>query len=900
MSDRLPRGVALVLRRLLPADLGDPISGDLVEEYAAARRRLGPVRAAAWAWMQTLRLVVVFRWERVARGRALPPIGDELRVAGSMWDPLRQDIVFGVRLLWRQPSFTLVALVALALGIGANTAIFSVVDAVLWRPLPYAHADRVVSLGEQRPRESQFFGPIAPADFFDWRRDSRSFAALAAYRAMPPSGAYNMTGGGEPERVRPLEVTTSFFTAIGVVPALGRDFRAGEDTDGQDRVVLLSDGLWRSRFGADPSIVGRTVAFNGNTFEIVGVLPAAFWWPTRPDVVVPLALSDHDRTLRGAHFLEAVGRLRDGASMADAREELRIIGARLARAFPAENANHAPNLRSIRDAFVGDIRPALLVLLGAVGTVMLIACANVAMLVLARAVGRQKELALRRAIGATRARIVRQMLTESVIIALAGGGVGLLVATWSLGVLRAVMPTSFAGLPGIADVTIDARVLTAALVASLATGVLFGIVPALVSTDTRLSTTLNEESRGSAGGVRASRLRAALVVAELASSLVLLAGAAFLIVSFRNLLEVAPGFEPTRLTVARVALPWSRYGDHARTVAFFDALFDRMGGMPGVRSVAATSSLPFDGPDSRLDLEIDRPPIEFPFPVRAHPRLVSSGYFRTMGIRLVRGREFTERDAATSPRVVILNESAARRYWPGGDPIGRRVSLGAPDDWREVVGIVADTRHEGLDADVEPAAFLPQRQVFTSLGGAFERAMTIVVRADGDVAQVAAALRAAAAAIDSQVPIGSPRAMDDVIGDTMAPRRLNLWLVSAFAALALLLTAAGLYGVMAYLVAQRTHEIGVRMALGAYRASVLAMMLRQIGALTVAGLGIGVAGAVVLTRAAAGLLFGVTANDPAIYIGVSAILALVALAAVAVPSARATRIAPLQALRADN
>ena len=894
-----PPIVLRLFARFVPGDLREPITGDLTEEYLEMRDRRGPGRATLWLWGQAARLALTFRWERTAHGRPLPPIGDELRSMSYMWDSLRQDLGFGVRMLRRQPGFTVVAVIALALGIGANTAIFSVVDAVLWRPLPYPRADRVMAVAEQRPRESRWFGPVAPADYFDWRRDNHSFSAMAAYTVMPAAGAYayNLTGVGEPERVRPLEVSPAFLSVIGVTPAFGRDFRAEEETVGRHRVVLLSDALWRRRFGADPSIVGRTVAFDGNAFEIVGVLPAHFWWPTRPDVVVPLALADRDRALRAAHFLDVVGRLRDDVSSAQAREDLRMIGARLSQAYPLENANHAPNLRPLRDALVGDVRQALLVLLVAVAFVMVIACANVATLLLARAAGRQKELSVRRAVGATRSRGVQQMLTESLVVAFAGAVAGLLVAAWGLAAFRSILPAQFAGLPGIAGVGIDGRVLIAALALSAVTGLVFGVVPALVASDQRIGVALNEETRSSSGSARARRFRSALVVAELALSLVLLAGAGLLVVSFNNLINVSPGFQPAQLVITRVTLPAARYGEHARTVAFFDALYERLRAAPGVQRIAATTSLPFEGPDSRLSLAIEHRTGQSPFPVRAHPRIVSTDYFQTMGIPLVRGRAFTDHDTESSGDVVVINEAAARRYWPNEDPIGRRISLGAATEWREIVGVVGDTRHEGLGADADPAAFLPQRQGFFNLGTGFERTITLVIRTGSDAASLISLLRTSVASIDPQLPIGIVRPMDDVIGDSVAPRRLNFVLVSMFAFVAVVLTAAGLYGVMAYLVAQRTREIGVRMALGATRSQVLALMFRQAGAMTGLGIGLGVAGALLLTKSMTSLLFGVGAADPLVYIGVSALLAVVALVAVAVPSSRATRIDPLLALR---
>ena len=894
MSGGLPRGVIAVLRLLLPCDLFEPIAGDLLEDYQRARRRAG-LRADLWVWGEAIRVAATFRWERFVHGRGVPPIAEELREVHSVWEAFRRDVMFSLRMLRRQPGFTAVALLALALGIGANTAIFSIVDAVLWRPLPYPHADRVMALAEQRPLESQWFGPVAPADYFDWRRDNRSFSAMAAYMTIP--GAYNLTGNGEPERVRPLEVSPAFLSVMGVTPAFGRDFRAEEETVGRQRVVLLSDPFWRRRFGADPSVVGRTVAFDGNAFEIVGVLPVHFWWPTHPDVVVPLALDDGDRALRGAHFLDVIGRLRDNVSPAQAREDLGIIGGRLSQAYPAENAHHEPNLRSLRDALVGDVRTALLVLLGAVGFVLLIACANVATLLLARASGRQKELSVRRAVGATRGHLVRQMLTESVVLGLGGGGAGVLVAAWSLSAFRTLIPAQFAGLPGVDRVAIDMRVLTAALMLSVITSLVFGVVPALVASDQRVGVTLNGETRGSTGTVRARQLRSALVVAELALSLVLLVGAALLIVSFYHLINVSPGFRPAQLVITRVTLPSARYREHARTVAFFDALYERVRGTPGVQRIAATTSLPFDGPDSFLDLTIEHRSAQSPFPVRAHPRIVSTEYFQTMSIPLVRGRLFTDHDTESSGDVVVIDDAAARRYWPNEDPVGQRISLGATSEWREIVGIVSDTRHEGLDADAEPAAFLPQRQRFFDLGTGFERTITLVIRTSSDAASLTSLLRASVASIDPYLPIGIVRPMDDLIGDSVAPQRFNLLLVAAFAVVALVLTAAGLYGVMGYLVSQRTHEIGVRMALGAQPRQVFALVLGHAGAMTLVGIVAGILAALGLTRSMRSLLFGVSAADRAVYVVVSLLLAVVALAAAAVPASRATRVDPIDALR---
>jgi putative ABC transport system permease protein len=678
---------------------------------------------------------------------------------------------------------------------------------------------------------------------------------------------------------------------------MGRGFQVEEEIFGRHRVVVLTDAFWRRSFGADPDIVGRAVTFDGNPYAVVGLLPPRFWWPSPVDALVPLALTDEDRRLRGAHFLGVIGRLRPGVSEEAARDELGIIGARLEQAYPDENTGHGPSLRGLREAWVGDVRTALLVLLGAVGCVLLIACANVATLLLARAAIRHKELSVRRAIGATRGQLFRQLLTESLVMSFIGGTMGLLVGGWGLSAFRVILPAQFSELPGIDQMGVDGRVLIAAVVASAATGVIFGILPALAASDQQIAPALHEESRGGTSGVRTRRLRSGLVVAELAFSLVLLAGAALLLISFKNLVDVAPGFRSEHLALARLSLPGSRYGEPARAVAFYDEVMSQLRATPGVLQAAMTSAPPFTGVDDRLDLEMDRPTVGRKGPVRAHPRLVSSDYFSTLGIQVVRGRGFTNHDDATTPAVTVINETAARRYWPDDDPIGRRISLGSPTRWMEIVGIVGDVRQTSLDVEPEPEAFIPMPQGFHALGDSLGRTLTLVVRTSGDPVAITPALRTIVTAVDPQQPLGTVRSMDELIAESVGGHRLNFVLVSAFAAVALLLTAAGLYGVMAYLVAERTREIGVRMALGATPRQVVAMVLSQAGAMMAIGIGIGVAGALLMSRAIGSLLFGVSALDFRIYAAVTVLLGLVALCAALVPSLRATRIDALIVIR---
>jgi putative ABC transport system permease protein len=807
-----------------------------------------------------------------------------------MWEWLVQDVMFGARMLRRQPGFTAVAVLALALGIGANTAIFSVVDAVLWRPLPFPHADQLAAIGEQRVRDQQTMGPVAPADFVDWRDASRAFAVMAAASDFN----LNLSGDGEPQRLRALAVSPGFLEALDVAPARGRVFRAEEEQPGQ-RAAILSDGLWRARFGSDPQILGRTILLNAEPYEVVGIMPAPFWWTSNPEVIVPLTLNANQRTLRTIHAFRVVARRRPGVSLDQARADMDAIGRDLARRYPAENTGHAPQIVPIRESLVGDMRQALLLMLVAVGLVLLIACANVSTLLMARGTARRREIAIRLAMGAGRWRLVRQLLTENVLLALIGGGAGVVVASWSVAAIGRALPARLMGLPGLDRVSVDARVLAAAFGATLATSLLFGILPAVSAARQELGATLNEEGRSGATSPYARRARAALVVGEVALSVVLLVGAGLLLVSFHRLMSVAPGFQARDVATMRVTLPGAKYGDAPRVEQFFESLLARIRTLRGVDSAGAVTLLPFASGDSRSGFLIENRTEPSPIPVRAHPRLVSPDYLATMRIPLIRGRYFTERDAGAAPDVVIINETTARRYWPNEDPLGRRISFEFTQPrWLQIVGIVGDIKHQRLDAAANPEAYVPYLQ---SGNAGNARGMTVVVRSRADAATLAPLMRAAVRELDRDQPVGAIREMEELVGESVAPQRLNLLLVAGFAIVALTLTAAGLYGLMAYLVAQRTHEIGIRIALGASWASVLTLMLRQAGAMTLAGIVLGLAGALALARWLTTLLFGVGPADPAVYVTVSAILAAVAFVAVTVPSLRATRVDPLKALR---
>ncbi|HXO20335.1 MAG TPA: ABC transporter permease [Thermoanaerobaculia bacterium] len=800
------------------------------------------------------------------------------------------DLRHAVRKLAQSPGFTLAAVLTLGLGIGANTTVFSIVDAVVLRPLPYEHPRELVAVAEVRRGRAAPISVSAP-NFLDWSRDNHVFRALAGYSetdvtlagASGPGGA----AAGEPQRLSAMRASASLFPLLGVRPALGRTYSDAEDREGVGRVVVLSDGLWRRRFAADPGVVGRAIRLDGGPATVIGVMPAGFAFPDRDaELWLPMAFSKDELGGRSGHFLFVVGRLLPGVSLPQAKAEMAAISARLARQYPDDNAIDSALLSPLDEQVAGAVKPLLLVLLGAVGFVLLIACANVANLLLARAAARQREFAIRAALGAGRGRLLREMLTESLPLCLLGGTAGVLVALWGTDLVVRLVP---AGLPRAEGIGMDGRVLAFTLAVSLLTGLTFTLIPGLQAARATLNETLKEGGRGGTDSPGRRRARGVLVIAELALSLVLLIGAGLMIRSFAQLSEVDPGFRPAGLLTARVNLPDAKYGDDRKSIAFFDDLLSRLAALPGAKSAAAVAPLPLSGNQISLAvLPVGRP--ARPGEKRsANWRTVSAGYFRTMGIPLLRGRAFDRRDGP-SARAMIVNQTMARREWPGEDPLGKRVTIGWNDITCEVVGVVGDVRHQRLDVDAGA-------EMYTAYPETPYSRMDLVVRAAGDPRRLAGALRAAVRQVDPDQAVYSLRPMTELMSQSKARARFGLVLLGAFAGLALALAAVGIYGVMAYTVVQRTHEIGIRMALGAGRVRVLRLVVRDGAALALAGLALGTAGALAVTRFLSSLLFAVSTRDPLTFAAVPAILGGVALLASYLPARRATRVDPLVALR---
>jgi putative ABC transport system permease protein len=808
----------------------------------------------------------------------------------TLWQDLRQ----GARSLFKQPTFTIVAVITLALGVGANTAIFSVVHAVLLQSLPYPDADRLVMVWETRRSNPSGQNVINMGNFFDWKEQNRVFEDMAAFGG----ASVNLTGDGEPEKIPSQIATTNLFNVLGVKPIMGRTFAPEEGKPGQPGVAVISFGLWQHRFGGDPQIIGRKLNLSGAETTVIGVMPAGFNWHVNAssittkmaEIWLPWQIAEQNRPRRGRGAM-AVARIKPGLSLEQAQSEMSVVHNRIAQQYPEFNANWTVNLVPLRAQFTGKIRLALFTLLGAVGMVLLIACANVANLLLTRASGRQREMAVRAALGANRGRIIRQLLTESLLLAGLGGMVGLALA-WRLpDLLVSLAPPDLLNLP---QVNINAAVLGFTLGISLLTGVIFGLAPAFEATRLNLSESLKEGGK-SAGGMRAQRLRNSLVVLEVALALVLLVGAGLLIRSFARLQGVDPGFNAQNVLTMGVSLPGRKYDTDQKRVNFFRQAVAQMRALPGVESVGAVNSLPFAAFHSGTSVDIEgRPLLPVTDKLKTGVMVTDANYFRAMQIPLKRGRLFTDQEAAEMRHVVVINEAFALQHFPNEDPLGKRVTIYMKDDNQpcEIVGVVGDSKHMGLDAEVRPMSYWPHPELASS-------GMTFVVRTRGDAASVTSATRNVIRALDPEQPVADVRTMESLIGTSMARARFNTLLLTIFAVVAMFLAGVGIYGVMAYSVAQRTREIGVRMALGARAKDALWLVVRRGMTLSLAGVAIGMAASFALTRLMETMLFNVSVTDPLTFAGIPLLLALVALLACLIPAWRAAKVDPMVALREE-
>jgi putative ABC transport system permease protein len=818
--------------------------------------------------------------------------------ATRLMETLIQDLRYGLRQLRRSPGFTAVAVATLALGIGANTAIFSVVSAVLLRPLPFPAPERLVRVMSMRLHGGVSDNASYP-DFADWRARNHVFAHLAAFN----TDSFTLTGQGEAAHVQGAIVSADLFSLLGVKPILGRTFLPDEDklsatTEGFP--IIISHRLWRERFGRDSGIVGRSISLDNRSFIVVGVMPAGFQFPLNAEpmdfwttmaiefVTAPGLPSMAEQ--RGAHYLDVIARLKPGVSISQAQAEMSTIVSALNKQYP-ENSPRGIRIMPELDRLVGDVRLALLILLAAVGCVLLIACANVANLLLARGTGRQKEMAIRGALGAARVRIIRQLLTESVMLAALGGTLGAAVALWGIPMLIRLVPQD---IPRLADVRLDASVLLFTSFLSLLTGVLFGLAPAMQASHSNFAADLKESARRLSGGPQRDRIRSLLVIGDVAIAAVLLVGAGLLIQSFWRLQRIPPGFDPHRVLTFKIDLPYIHYpGLHQSE--FFQQAVTRLGQLPGVRSASAVLPLPLDGEDVGTMFDIDGEHVSEANQPRATYSWAEPGYFRTVGIPLLQGRDFADADDLKARPVVIINQTLARRFFPDQNPLGRRIKPGIGNGYsappmREIVGVVGDVKQKGLTAEPDPQVYVPLAQ--SPLGS-----MIVVMRTEVDPSSMVAAARNVIAGMDKDLPISGVRTLDDYLDHSVAQPHFFSLLLGMFAALALALAAVGLYGVVSYAATQRTHEIGVRMALGAERKEVIRLVVAQGFKLTLMGIALGIAGAFLLTRFLSSLLYGVTSTDPSTFVAVSLLLAAVALLASYMPARRAAQVDPMVALR---
>ena len=807
---------------------------------------------------------------------------------GDAMEALLQDLRYAARQLLKHPGFTAAAVGTIALGLGANTAIFTVVNAVLLRPLTYPQPDRLVIVWERNRAGAQATNVVNPGNYLDWRDRATSFTDFAALTWS------SMTFTGDaPEIVQGRSVTPNFPRVLGTAPALGRFFTPAEALPRGPSVIVLSDGLWRGRFGADSGVVGRAVPIAGGAATVVGVMPPTFRpmpWGSE-EYWEPLRLDPSDRTRRGRYAM-VVGRLRPGVTRERAQAEMDVITSGIEREHPEFDTGWSANVVSLTDQVVGSARRSLLIVLAAVAIVLLIACANVGNLMLARADGRRREFAVRTALGAPRWRLVRQWLAESVLVALVGGAAGLVLAKWGVDLLVASAPT---GVPRLAEIALDGRVVAVTAGITLLVGIVAGLPAALGVASAGLAGGLRGESGRTTADTGAARFRSGLVVAQLSLALVLLAGAGLLVRSLHRLAAVNPGFDPSDLLTLSVELPQATYPDSSHRAAFFSQLVERVGGLPGVSAAGAVSLLPLtpQGAATRFTI-VGRPAPEPGHWISADIRIADPGYFAAARIPLERGRGLAATDRADAPPVVVINETMARKFWPNENPIGARLQISwtHPDAQPEIVGVVGDVRVSTLDGELRPMIYYPQAQEPSGY-------MAIVARHAGDPAGFSAAVRALVLELDRNLPVSDVATMSTRLVRSMADRRYPMLLLSVFAALAVLLAAVGIYGVLSYAVSQRLREIGVRMALGAQRADVLGMVIGRGMRLTLMGVAIGAAGGLFASRALGRLLYGVAPTDPITFAAVAGLLVLVALVAVYVPALRATRVDPITVLRSE-
>jgi putative ABC transport system permease protein len=797
------------------------------------------------------------------------------------------DFRYALRQLIKAPSFTIVAILTLALGIGACTAIFSVVNTVLLRPLDYPDPDRLVIIREtQLPKFPEF--SVSPPNYIDWEKQAKSYEYLAA----TTSASLNLTGEGEPQRLIGLKATAHYFDVYGVKPILGRMLLPEEDAVGKNHVVVLSYGFWQRVFGGARDVAGRSVQLNGEPYQIVGVAPYGFGAASKVDVWTAMAFtpSQTANDARGGHYISVIGRLKPGVTFEQAKAEMEVIAAQLAKQYPDPQKGWGIFMMPMQDYSVRDVKPVLYTLLGAVGCVLLIACANLANLLLARATARHREISIRAALGAGRGRLIRQLLIESVVLAMCGGIAGVILARWGLDALLALAPTN---LPRISEIHLDPAVLIFSLALSILTGLLFGIAPAWLAARADVNEALKQGTRGSTEGGARGRLRSALVVIEVTFALVLLGGAGLLARSFMQLANVDPGFIPENATLMRLSLPQKKYGEDAQQIAFATALLERIKNLPGVQAVGITHSMPLVG-DYVLGFNIEgRPHIDPADLPSTNYYSVTPDYFRAMGIRLIRGRIFTPQDDSKAPRVAIINETMARQFFPNEDPIGKRINItNGPDTWRQIIGIVGDIKQYGVDKATSAQSYEPFAQVpFTSLN--------VVIRTKGSPAALLGALRPAVYAVDKDQPVGQIRPLEEIVADSISRQRFAMTLLTVFSAVALVIAAVGIYGVMAYNVVQRTGEFGIRMALGAQQRDVLRLVLAQGGKLIGLGLAIGLLATLGASRAMGSMLFNTSAYDPLTLFSITLLLGAVALIACFFPANRATKVNPIEALRTE-